>query len=378
MTQTPPPGVERNAAPLLHGTEADALATVLPGGQWGHGPATDQFEAGIADLIGVNDAVAVNSGTTALHLALRSVGIGPGDDVIVPSLTFCASVQAITWNGASPRFAEIDPDTLAVTADTVLEALTPQTKAVMPVLYGGRAVDLSPIRDELARRGIQIIEDAAHAFGSRHPDGTMVGAVPGVLTCFSHDPIKNLTTGQGGTIIPRSRTEANNLRSLRLFGIVQSKDARASLTSYEVQGPGMRFDMSQLNAAIGLAQLEHFTEVAALRQHLWRTYQAELDGLDGVQLVDVDVANTVPFNCVVRLNRDRDKVFHYLRERNIGVAVHYPPNHTQPGFSAWRRNLPVTDRVAGQILGLPFHPAMTYDSARYAVATLAEAIKATA
>ncbi|MFJ9442756.1 DegT/DnrJ/EryC1/StrS family aminotransferase [Kitasatospora sp. NPDC101235] len=377
-TTTRPPGVERNAAPLLHGTEAAALAAVLPGGQWGHGPATDQFEAGVADLLGVTDTVAVNSGTTALHLALRSIGIGPGDDVVLPSLTFCASVQAITWTGAAPRFAEIDPRTLAVTPDTVLEALTPNTRAVMPVLYGGRAVNLTPIRDHLAGRGIQIIEDAAHAFGSRYPDGTMVGADPAVLTCFSHDPIKNLTTGQGGTIVPRTREEADTLRSLRLFGIVQSKDARARLTSYEIQGPGMRFDMSQLNAAIGLAQLKNFPQTAAVRQHLWRTYQAELTGLDGAHLVDVDVANTVPFNCVVLLDRHRDDAFHHLREQGIGVAVHYPPNHTQAAFSAWHGDLPVTEKVAGRILGLPFHPAMTHDSVRYTVAALADAIKATA
>ncbi|MFE7636922.1 MULTISPECIES: DegT/DnrJ/EryC1/StrS family aminotransferase [unclassified Kitasatospora] len=377
-TTTRPPGVERNAAPLLHGTEAAALAAVLPGGQWGHGPATDQFEAGVADLIGVTHTVAVNSGTTALHLALRSIGIGPGDDVVLPSLTFCASVQAITWSGAAPRFAEIDPRMLAVTPDTVLEALTPNTRAVMPVLYGGRAVDLTPIRDHLADRGIQIIEDAAHAFGSRRPDGTMVGADPAVLTCFSHDPIKNLTTGQGGTIIPRTREEADTLRSLRLFGIVQSNDARAAMTSYEVQGPGMRFDMSQLNAAIGVAQLKHFPQTAAHRQHLWRTYQAELAGLDGARLVDVDVVNTVPFNCVVVLDHHRDEVFRHLREHGIGVAVHYPPNHTQAAFSAWHRDLPVTEQVAGRILGLPFHPAMTHDSVRYTVAALADAIKAAA
>ncbi|MEU4587740.1 DegT/DnrJ/EryC1/StrS family aminotransferase [Kitasatospora aureofaciens] len=260
----------------------------------------------------------------------------------------------------------------------MLEAFTPSTRAVMPVLYGGRAVDLAPIRGHLAGRGIQIVEDAAHAFGSRYPDGTMVGADPAVLTCFSHDPIKNLTTGQGGTIVPRTREEADTLRSLRLFGIVQSKDARARLTSYEVQGPGMRFDMSQLNAAIGLAQLERFPQTAAVRQHLWCTYQAELAGLDGIRLVDVDVAKTVPFNCVVLLKRHRDDVFRHLREHGIGVAVHYPPNHSQVAFSAWRRDLPVTEQVAGRILGLPSHPAMTHDSVRYTVAALADAIKATA
>ncbi|MBD0675001.1 DegT/DnrJ/EryC1/StrS family aminotransferase [Streptomyces sp. CBMA156] len=377
-TTTRPPGVERNAAPLLHGTEAAELAAVLSGGQWGHGPATERFEAGVADLLGVTDSVAVNSGTTALHLALRSIGIGPGDDVVLPSLTFCAGVQAITWTGAAPRFAEIDPCTLALTPDTVLEALTPNTRAVMPVLYGGRAVNLTPIREHLIGRGIQIIEDAAHAFGSRHPSGTMVGADPTVLTCFSHDPIKNLTTGQGGTIVPRDREEADTLRSLRLFGIVQSKDVRASLTSYEVQGPGMRFDMSQLNAAIGLAQLEHFPQTTAVRRHLWRAYQAELTGLDGARLVDLDVANSVPFNCVVVLDEHRDDVFHHLREQGIGVAVHYPPNHTQAAFSPWHRALPVTEQVSGRILSLPFHPAMTHDSVRYTVAALADAIKATA
>ncbi|MGW2254575.1 DegT/DnrJ/EryC1/StrS family aminotransferase [Kitasatospora sp. NPDC001660] len=220
--------------------------------------------------------------------------------------------------------------------------------------------------------------DAAHAFGSHTPAGPMVGADPGVLTCFSHDPIKNLTTGQGGTLVPRNRAEAENLRSLRQFGIVQSKDARAGLTSYEVQGPGMRFDMSQINAAIGLAQLEHFRRTATVRRHLWRTYQAELEDVAGAHLVDVDVSCSVPFNCVVRLDRNRDEVFRHLRDNGIGVAVHYPPNHLQPAFGAWHRDLPATEAVGGQILGLPFHPALTYHTVIHAVGALAQAIKAAA
>ena len=233
-----------------------------------------------------------------------------------------------------------------------MAALTLATRAVMPVLYGGRAVDLAGARDALAERGIPVVEDAAQAFGSHH--GVRRVGATGVLICFSFGPIKSLTCGQGGAVIPRSPQEADRVRALRMLGIRKSQADRIRSTSYTVDCPGMRYPMSTLNVAIGRVQLAHFPQTEVKRRQLWRAYRDAMAGLDGVALVDVDVDSSVPFNCVVRVPAAvRGQVHARLQARGIGVGVHYPPNHLQPVFAAWRRSLPVTERVGRQILSLP-------------------------
>ncbi|MFF0383987.1 DegT/DnrJ/EryC1/StrS family aminotransferase [Streptomyces sp. NPDC004286] len=356
MTTTTRPDAERNASPYLYGEEAAAVARVLEAGQYGHTEVTQEFERRIAAFLGVPDAIAVMSGTAALHTALLTAGVGPGDEVIVPSMTFCATVQAVLATGATPRFVDIDPTTLCVTAELVMDEVTEATAAVMPVLFGGRGIDLSPIRDELTRRRIAVVEDAAHAFGSR-VGGQRVGT-SGDLTCFSFGPIKNLTCGQGGLIVPRTPQEADRARGIRLLGVVQSQAERATATTYAVGTFGLRYQMSGINAAIGLAQLNHVQDMEETRRDLWRAYEVALAPLSGVTVIDVDPDQSVPHLCQVRVPH-RDEVFTGMRELGIGVGVHYPPNHLQPAFAEWSRPLPATERVAGEILTLPFHQHLT-------------------
>lgn len=353
MTRTAPAGVSDNARPYLYGPERASLVDALRGGQYNHSPATEEFEARVASLLGVPDTVAVASGTAALHVALLAAGLGPGQEVIVPSFTFCATIQAIVATGARPRFIDIDPRTLCIDSAAVLDALTPATRAVIPVLYAGRAVDLSSIRPVLDEYGVTIVEDAAHAFGS-HQDTRRVGATD-VLTCFSFGPIKNLTCGQGGMVVPRTPMEADTCRRLRSLGIIESAAWRAEATTYTVNDFGMRVQMSGLNAAIGLAQLDHLTEAESKRRQLWRAYAAALAGTDGLALVDVDANLSVPHLCAVRVHRGRDRVFRSLRKHGIGVGTHYPPNHLQPAFARWHRPLPVTEQAGREIMTLPFH-----------------------
>lgn len=366
------PDARRNASPYLYGQEAAAVAHVLESGQYGHTSVTEEFEQKVAEFLGVHDAVAVTSGTAALHTALLATKTGPGDEVIVPSMTFCSTIQAILAVGATPRFIEIDPATLCVDHQLVLEAVTANTAAVIPVLFGGRAVDLSPIHGELAERGIAIVEDAAHAFGSRNGP-RRVGAT-GALTCFSFGPIKNLTCGQGGMVIPRTPEEADTIRRLRLLGVTQSQAERANITTYQVDSFGLRYQLSGLNAAIGLAQLDHFATAETTRRQLWRIYQDALRSLGDVTLVDVDVENTVPHLCQVRVSH-RDQVFAALRSRGIGAGVHYPPNHLQPAFARWRRPLPVTEQAGREILSLPFHQHLTEDDIHQVVSALGQAVE---
>lgn len=372
MTTTSRPDARRNACPYLYGQEATAVAQVLESGQYGHSEVTEQFERRIADFLDVPDVVAVASGTAALHTALLAARVGPGSEVVVPSMTWCSTVQAILAVGATPRFADIDPGTLCVTDQLVMDAVGPDTAAVIPVLFGGRPVDLSRIRAELTERNIAVVEDAAHAFGSRN-GRRRVGAT-GDLTCFSFGPVKNLTCGQGGMVIPRTPEEADAVRLSRMVGVVQSQTERANATSYRVDGFGLRYQMSSINAAIGLVQLDDFDTAERTRRTLWRTYRRALAGLDGVRLVDVDPDQAVPHLCQVRVP-NRDKVFADLRARGIGVGVHYPPNHLQPAFAQWRRPLPATEQVAEEILTLPFHQHLTEDDIDHVATALGQALK---
>lgn len=348
--------LSRNAMPFLHGDEAGEIERVLRSGQYGHGPESEQFERELAAFLGVPDVVTVASGTAALHIALLTAGIGDGDEVIVPSFTFGATVQAIVACGARPRFIEVSPDTLCSTPEDIAAAITARTRAVVPVLYGGRAIDLTGIRPVLDRHGIAVIEDAAHAFGSRCGQ-QRVGAT-GALTCFSFDPIKNLTCGEGGALVPREPSEAARARLIRALGIAQSAQQRTKVVSYAIECPGMRAHLPAMNAAIGRVQLARFDVVEARRKNLWMAYRDAIGNLSGVNIIDVDAGHSVPFNCVVRLDAGRDRVFKDLRARGIGVGVHYPPNHTQPAFAAWYTPLPATEQVAQQVLSLPFHPAL--------------------
>ncbi|MFJ4921071.1 DegT/DnrJ/EryC1/StrS family aminotransferase [Streptomyces sp. NPDC088725] len=366
------PDARRNASPYLYGQEVAAVAQALESGQYGHTSVTEEFEQRIAEFLGVHDAVAVTSGTAALHTALLATGVGPGDEVIVPSMTFCATVQAILAVGATPRFIEINPITLCVDHQLVLDAVTAATAAVVPVLFGGRAVDLGPILCELDERGIAVIEDAAHAFGSHN--GTRHVGATGALTCFSFGPIKNLTCGQGGMVIPRTPEEADTVRRLRLLGVTQSQTERANTTDYQVEGFGLRYQLSGINAAIGLTQLDHFDTTVETRRRLWCTYRDALSALGGMTLVDVGPQTAVPHLCQVRVPQ-RDQVFQEMRSREIGVGVHYPPNHLQGAFAPWRRALPVTEKAGQEILSLPFHQHLTEDDIAHVVSSLGRAVE---
>lgn len=281
----------------------------------------------------------------------------------------CIATLAV---GDAPRFVDIDPGTLCVTDQIVMEAVSDTTSAVVPVHFGGRAVDLGAVQDELAERGVAVIEDAAHAFGSRN--GTQCVGSTGALTCFSFGPIKNLTCGQGGMVIPRTPQEAAVLRRIRLLGVLQSQSERANVTTYRVDGFGLRYQLSSINAVIGLAQLDHFETAEHIRRRLWRTYREALALLEGVTLIDVDVDHAVPHLCQVRVPH-RDEVFAEARAHHIGVGVHYPPNHLQPAFAAWRRALPATEQAGKEILSLPFHQHLTEPDIEQVALVLGQALE---
>lgn len=322
----------------------------------GLGADTAAFEARLRDFLGVKHALAVSSGTAALHLAVEALGLGPGDEVIVPSLTFIASAQAIVVAGATPVFCDVRRDTLNMDPDDVERRITSRTRALMPVHYGGYVCDMAAIGDLARRHRLRVIEDAAHAFGSLY-DGRPVGAL-GDIACFSFDPIKNITCGEGGVVATGDDDVARRVGVGRLLGIENDTWSRMKHQRnwfYHVTAPGYRYHMPNINAAIGLKQLARLEEFKARKRAIVCAYDEAFRSMGGLRLLEHDQDGAFPFSYVVRvLGGRRDQLMAHLRAREIGSGVHYVPNHLQPLF-ACTETLPVTEQLFEEIVTLPLY-----------------------
>lgn len=347
--------------PCLGENEVDAVRRIFDSRWLGMGSATKEFEDKLSSLLGAKHVVAVNTGTSALHIALDALGLGPGDEVIVPSLTFVASVQAIIAVDARPVFCDIREDTLNMDVDDALGRVTTSTKAIMPVHFGGLPCDMDRLLPAARERNIRIVEDAAHAFGSSYK-GRMVGTL-GDVTCFSFDPIKNITCGEGGAVATDDDDIAARIIPRRILGIdndTWSRYRNQRNWLYSVTTRGYRYHLSNINAAIGLEQLKRMEVFKARKRVVVRRYDEAFSDVEGVALITHDLTSTFPFFYIIRvLDGRRDALMAYLKERGIGSGVHYIPNHIQPLFSQYRRPLPVTERVYEEILTLPLFSDMT-------------------
>jgi perosamine synthetase len=347
--------------PYLGPQELEAVRNVFDTRWLGMGSVTKDFEDEIRALLGVKHVVAVNTGTSALHIALDAAGVKNGDEVIVPSLTFAASVQAILSCGASPVFCDVEPNTLNMDPVDVAGRITPNTRAIMPVHYGGLACDMDRIAGLAKEHDIPVVEDAAHAFGSTYKH-RKIGTLS-LLTCFSFDPIKNITCGEGGAVVTDDDEIAAAIIRKRILGIdndTWSRYRHERSWFYEVVSPGYRYHLSNINAAIGLEQLKRFSEFKRRKQEIVRHYDEEFKSLSGLSLIERRLEETFPFFYVVRvLDGKRDALIDFLKSREIGSGVHYIPNHVQPLFSDFRVSLPVTERVYEEIITLPLYFEMT-------------------
>jgi dTDP-4-amino-4,6-dideoxygalactose transaminase len=347
--------------PYLGKEELEAVGRVFDSRWLGLGATTKEFEDELRKLLGVKHVIAVNTGTSALHLALDSVGIGPGDEVIVPSLTFVASVQAIVACGAKPVFCEIEEDTLNIDVADALGRVTERTAAIMPVHYGGLACDMDPLLAFCRQRNIRLVEDAAHAFGSSYK-GRPIGSF-GDVACFSFDPIKNITTGEGGAIVTNDDEVAGRAVPKRILGInndTWSRYRNERNWFYEVITPGYRYHMPNINAAIGLQQLKRFDVFRTRKQEIVRRYDRAFGEVPSIAVLRHDIDEMFPFSYVVRvMDGKRDDLMTFLKERGIATGVHYIPNHIQPLFRDSHAALPVTERVFEQMVTLPLYYEMT-------------------
>lgn len=353
------------------GAEEMAAVTEVLSSRWlSAGRVTRQFERAFAEALGVPDAVAVSTGTAALHVGLASLGIGPGDEVIMPSLTFAAGAAMTVLLGAKPVFADLRSDLdLCLSPDSVRMLMTERTKAVIVTHYGGYAADIAALRDITAPRGIALVEDAAHAPVVRSGSG-MLGTI-GDAGCFSFYATKNVTMGEGGLVIAADPGRLAVCRAMRSHHMAAADD------SYDIAALGMNYRPTEICAAIGAVQLSRLPEDRIRRRSLTVRYRELLADLPGLQVpfADRDLAteDSALHLFVVLLPHGvrRAEVRDALQQRGVPTSVHYPPTHHLTYYREFRHEyLPVTDRVAGRLLTLPLHARMTEDEAGYVAGQL--------
>ena len=359
--------------PSVGDDEISEIRKVLETGWLGLGAWVLKFENKVKEIIGAKHVIAVNTGTTAIHLALDSCGIGRGDEVIVPSLTFVATVQAIAMTGAKPVFCDIEPDTLNMDIDDVLKRVSKKTRAIIPVHYCGLPCDMDRIMDLAKRSKLRVIEDAAHAFGSRYK-GKMVGSF-GDIACFSFDPIKNITCGEGGAITTNDGGLAQLIYKKRILGIDKDTWSRYKHKRdwfYNVTELGFRYHMSNISAAIGLVQIRKFDDFMRKKRKIVKRYDKAFGDISGIELLRRDHEETAPFNYIIKIKDGRrDSLMQFLKSRGIDSGVHYIPNHIQPFFKKFKCRLPITERVWKEILTLPLY----YDMKESDVAFIISSVK---
>lgn len=354
--------------------ETAAVTRVLESGWVGMGQETLMFEDELANYIGSPNVVSVNSCTSALFLSLLALGIGPGDEVICPSLTWCATANAAVYLGATPVFADVDPNTLSISFQTISACLSERTKAVMVVHFGGYAVDVAELRSQLPD-SIHIIEDAAHALGAYYPNGSPVGSA-GNLTCFSFYANKNLSTGEGGAIALGDTAIANELRSLRQSGMPVNAWNRfiqpKSVIYSTIDRLGYKMNFLDLNAAIGRVQLRRQSEFAKTRLEVANAYfniisEAAPDvrfqsGVTDPKHARHLVSVVLPEE-TMRFTRDEFIV--QMRALNVGASVHYAPLHLMPLYQS-RARCPVAEALHRSIVTLPISASMSATQAEMA------------
>jgi dTDP-4-amino-4,6-dideoxygalactose transaminase len=341
-----------------------AAAETLRSGWWSMGPRVAEFEEAFAAYVGTSHAFAVSSGTSALHLALAACGCGPGDEVVVPSLTFVAAANTIRHAGAEPVFCDVNgTEDLNLDVASVEAAIGPRTKAIAVLHYGGHPCDMDGVLALAAEHDLVVVEDAAHALGAS-VGGRMCGAV-GLAGCFSFFSNKNLPIGEGGMVVTDDDGVADRIRLLRSHGMTTLTwdRHRGHAHSYEVLTSGFNYRLDEVRAALGLVQLRRLDEGNAARGRFVARYRERFDGVPGLTMPfagnDADSAHHLAV-VVLPEDTDRNELRSALQADGIQTSVHYPPVHQFSAFDGVRRAAPldVTEHVAPRLLTLPLYPSL--------------------
>jgi dTDP-4-amino-4,6-dideoxygalactose transaminase len=357
--------------------EAEALAEViLNDGYLGMGTQVAIFEKEIASFLNVPKewVVCVGSGTAALQLAIEAV-TQSSDEVLVQSLTFVASYQAISATGAKPVSCDVYPKTITIDLRDAKNRLTQKTRAIMPVHYASNPGSLNEVYEFSKKHELRVIEDAAHSFGCAYGE-KKIGSF-GDIVCFSFDGIKNITSGEGGAVVTKDSVVAQFIRDTRLLGVENDSEKRlANERSWEfdVTKQGYRYHMSNLFAAVGRVQLKRLTnEFAPKRIKLAKRYRERLANITGIQLLDTQLGPIVPHIQPVRvLDGKRDKLRLALEAQGIETGIHYKPNHLLSFFGGGEARLPVCEQLYEELVSLPLHPGLTCDDVERVCHTVTE------
>lgn len=341
--------------------EKEAISKIIDAGYLGMGEEVRLFEQDIKSYLGTgHEVICVNTGTAALHLSLQAIGIGFGDEVIVPSLTYVASFQSISATGATPVPCDVDLKTGFIDLIDAEKRVNVNTKAIMPVHYASNSMQMEGVYEFAKKHKLRVVEDAAHGFGCKR-NGVMIGC-EGDVICFSFDGIKNITSGEGGAIVTGDQAVANKIRDARLLGVEKDTEQRyrgSRSWKFNVKHQGWRYHMSNLMAAIGREQLKKLDKFAINRKKNVEKYQKELSGIAGLRLLDIDYSEIVPHIFPLRiLQGKRDGLMEGLRKNNIESGIHYFPNHLLDLYQS-NYDLPNVELLYEELLSLPLHSELT-------------------
>ena len=355
--------------PLIGDEEIDAVVDTLRSGWLTTGPKTGRFEREFAEYVASPAALALNSCTAGLHTALVTLGIGPGDEVITTPMTFAASVNVIEHVGARPVLADVEPDTLNIAPDCIEAAISPRTKAIIPVHYAGHPVDLDAINALAAQYDLAVVEDAAHAISAKYR-GRPIGSGPNPAA-FSFYATKNLTTGEGG-MLTGSHDFLAQARIISLHGMDQEAWKRyqsGGRWRYDIVSPGFKYNMTDIQAAIGIQQLLKLHNMQQRRREVVESYHNAFAALDELELPSVRPEVESAYHLYVvrlkpgRLRIGRDQFVEQLTERNIGTSVHFIPIHRhsyyRDKYGYQPDDFPVASQNAQRILSFPLNPRMS-------------------
>jgi dTDP-4-amino-4,6-dideoxygalactose transaminase len=339
------------------------LTDALDVGWLGMGATTKEFEDRIGEFLGLKDrhVVATNTGTSALHIALLAAGIAPGDEVIVPSFNYVADHQAIRIAGGEVVFCDIREDNLGIDVQKAEKLVSKRTKAIIPLHFAGIACDQEGVYRLAQQHGLRVIEDAMHGFGTRI-GGRPIGSY-GDIACFSFDPVKVITSIDGGCVITGNADEAQRLQRLRLLGVDRDtteryKNRRA--WDYDVVSDGFRYHLTNIMASVGVSQVKRAAEFIASRQRVCRAYSAAFSTVKGLRVPQTDFVDVSPFIYSLRvLGGRREALVAHLQALHIDVGIHFIPVHRHAHFSNCRAgDLSVTDQVTQEVLTIPLHSNM--------------------
>ncbi|MBP1910312.1 DegT/DnrJ/EryC1/StrS family aminotransferase [Methanolobus bombayensis] len=351
------------AKPQLDEAEIEAVSDVLRSGIIAQGPRVTEFEQAFAEYTGTEYAVAVNSGTAALHAALLAHGIGRGDEVITSSFSFIATGNSVIFTGARPVFADISADSFNLDPELIEEKITPATKAIMPVHLYGHPADMKIITEIAEDHGLAIIEDTCQAHGATY-NGKKAGSFG--TGAFSFYPTKNMTTSEGGIITTNNKEIAEKARMIRAHGSKQRY-------LHEMLGYNLR--MTDISAAIGMVQLKRLPDYIHARQRNAKLLTKGLEGIDDIECPVIRENCGHAFHQYTIRTRNRDQLSDHLKENGIGSGIYYPiPIHRQPYYKelGYNDSLMITEKASREVLSLPVHPGVTEDNIKTICTTIKE------